>query len=295
MNRMDFDYSRQINTHKDYEQYKVNRQIFQKFFRTMNNKIPIYDHKRGKGIIGVQPEHDYHIDFEIIDNANNTSFLSFILKTISGALRPEDTPYDSYNSDYLYPDSVYVFKNLDYGINFPAGAIYEPVKKSISYKRNMLQFGDFNTPLQLYFNVSLAIPENLREKTDKIILKQIDNSTYSTGATFNNAFISQVRSFGTFTLDLDTIAPSITPKNFKNNRVSKAQNRLAWTISDDKSGLAYYALWVNDTWVLLEHEHKRKEVFADVKSLQQGKNIIKLVLRDKVGNEKITEFELFVG
>lgn len=295
MNRMDFDYSRQINTHKDYEAYKANRQIFEKYFRTFNNKIPIYDTKRGKGIIGVQPEHDYNIDFQVIDNANNSTFLSFILRTLQGAMRDEDTPYDIYHSDYLYPDSTYIFKSQDYGINLPIGAIYEPMKKYLVFKRNTLQFGDFKTPLQLYYNVSLTIPENLREKTDKIILKQLDNNHYFAGTSFSNVFVSEVRSFGSFALDVDTIAPIVTPKNFKNNRVTKAQKKIEWNISDDKSGLAYYALWVNGKWQLLEQEHKRKEVFASLKDLTPGSNKIKILVRDKVGNENVIEFDLMVG
>lgn len=243
----------------------------------------------------MQPEHDYNIDFQVIDNANNSTFLSFILRTLQGAMRDEDTPYDIYHSDYLYPDSTYIFKSQDYGINLPIGAIYEPMKKYLVFKRNTLQFGDFKTPLQLYYNVSLTIPENLREKTDKIILKQLDNNHYFAGTSFSNVFVSEVRSFGSFALDVDTIAPIVTPKNFKNNRVTKAQKKIEWNISDDKSGLAYYALWVNGKWQLLEQEHKRKEVFASLKDLTPGSNKIKILVRDKVGNENVIEFDLMVG
>jgi hypothetical protein len=87
MNRLDFETTRQINTHKDYEAYRKSREKIDKYFRTIHNRIPIYEQQRGKGIIGVQPDHLYNIGFSISDIAGNNSVFAFVLRTLIGEMR----------------------------------------------------------------------------------------------------------------------------------------------------------------------------------------------------------------
>lgn len=285
MNRMDFEVNRQINTHKDYEAYKKSRTKIEKYFRTAHNRLPIYDQNRGKGIIGVQPDHVYEMLFSISDIARNNSTLAFVLRTLTGEIRQENTPFDVYHQDFLYPDSAYVLSSNDYKIWMSENSIYEPVKKSLSFKNEKLSFGNQLVPLHLALQIHLKIPERFKLFEKHLVMYHAEGKDYYNGQTENAWFTASARTFGTFSLDIDTLAPTLKPK-FKILSTPQAIKRLAWTVGDDKSGLAYYALFINGRYHLLEYEHKRKEVFADISGLPSGKHQAKIVASDGVGNER---------
>jgi hypothetical protein len=291
MNRLDFETTRQINTHKDYEAYKKSREKIDKYFRTVNNQLPIYDHSRGKGIIGVQPDHLYDIRFSISDIVGNNSVLAFVIRTLSGELRVENTPFDVYHKDYLYPDSSYVFAQSDYKILMPENSIYEPLKKNSNFNAGTLTFGNTNNPLHYALQISLKIPERLKKFEKQIVLYHSEGKNYFTGKSENDWFTASARTFGTFSLDIDSIAPKLTPK-FKVLTTPQSIKRLAWTVSDDKSGLAYYALYINGEYQVLEYEHKNNELFAIIGHLTEGSHEFRILARDGVGNERVLVYNL---
>jgi len=291
MNRLDFETTRQINTHKDYEAYKKSREKIDKYFRTIHNKLPIYDHSLGKGIIGVQPDHLYDIRFSISDIVGNNSVLSFVIRTLSGELRAENTAFDIYHKDFLYPDSTYVLAQNNYKILIPANSIYEPVKKILKFNAGKLTFGNSNDPLHYALQISLKIPEKFKKFEKQIVLYHSESKNYFTGTSEQNWFTASAKTFGTFSLDIDSIAPKLTPK-FKVLTTPQNIKRLAWTISDDKSGLVYYALHIDGKYHVLEYEHKRNELFANIELVSAGNHEFRILVRDGVGNEREVQFEL---
>lgn len=291
MKRLDFEVNRQINTHKDYEAYRASKIKIEKYFRTIHNKIPIYDTEKGKGILGFQPDHFYNIKFSISDLAKNISLLSFVIRTLPGPLREENTPFDVYHSNYLYPDRSYVFRDNNYEIEVPENCLYEPIKKFISYNSGQLAFGSSSTPINHNIRYGITIEKD-KIPREKLVMFNHENKSYHIGQVENDRFISEAKTLGTFSLTFDTIAPQIT-KKFKLKNTPQVVSRLAWTVKDDKSGLKYYALYINDKYHLLEYEHKRSELFANLQ-LESGKYNFRIVVKDAVGNLREEKFELTV-
>jgi hypothetical protein len=291
MNRLDFEFNRQINTHKDYDAYNKNRSKIEKYFRTIHNKVPIYDHTKGKGILGLQPDHTYGVGFSISDIAKNNSILSFVIRILPGALRLENTPFDRFDPDYFYPDSTYNIKNKDYQIQISDFCLYEPLKKNIAYKNGQLLFGDANDPVNAAIQISLAIQAVDKFPNDKIVLFHNESKSYFTGTAQNGMFSSSVKTFGTFQLTHDTLAPTLV-KKFKVLNTPQTLSRLSWTVKDDRSGLAHYQLFVNGAYHVLEYEHKHSELFSDIK-LPAGKHDIQIVVKDAVGNSREEKFVLW--
>lgn len=292
MKRLDFEYNRQINTHKDYEAYKKNRSKIEKYFRTIHNKIPIYEQKYGKGILGLQPEHYYTIKFSVSDISKNNAVLTFIIQTLSGQLRQEDTPYDVYNRNYLYPDSTYLFKGNNYQVELPQDCIFEPVKKRVESKDGQLSFCDAAEPVNKAITYKLKLFRSAGIPADKTVMYHLESKSYATGTIENEWFVSHFKQFGTFTLNWDTVAPTITRK-FKVLSTPQSISRLAWSVKDDKSGLAHYALYINGSYHLLEYEHKNNELFANIK-LNPGKHELRILVKDAVGNQREELFELII-
>ncbi len=288
MNRLDFEFNRQINTHKDYEAYKKNRTKIEKYYRTINNKIPIYDHSKGKGILGLQPDHSYDMRFSIQDIAKNSSILEFVIRTLPGVLRTENTAFDRYDTAYFYPDSSYTIKDKHYQINILENCLYEPIERKISFKNGTLYLGDAKDPVNSAISIGLSVSPENKISPEKTLLYHVESKSYFTGKFDNSWFTSEVKSFGTFHLSHDTLAPTLSRK-FKLFNSPQTLNRLSWTVKDDRAGLAHYQLFVNGKYHLLEFEHKRSELFADVK-LASGKYEIKIVVSDAVGNISEQDF-----
>jgi hypothetical protein len=202
-----------------------------------------------------------------------------------GELRAENSPYDVYHKDYLYPDSTYVFHGTDYKIEMSDNSIYEPIRKILSFKNEKLTFGNPNELVHHAVQISLKIPDRFKKFEKQLILFQEESKNYFNGKSENAWFTSSARTFGSFSLDIDTIAPNLKPK-FKILSTPQAIKRLAWTVGDDKSRLAYYALFMNGRYHLLEYESKNNELFADISKLETGSYECRVLARDGVGNER---------
>jgi hypothetical protein len=73
------------------------------------------------------------------------------------------------------------------------------------------------------------------------------------------------------------------------------QNELVFTISDDLSGIKSYEGTLNGKWILFEYDPKSKKLihrFSDG-IVDEGKNDLKVVVRDNVGNSTIFETQFF--
>jgi hypothetical protein len=291
MAMLDFAYNRQINTHKDYEDFKYKGVGYEKYFRTPHNLLPIYPNT-GNGILGFFPNNTYPIRYSAFDFAGNLSALTFELSVLDGVLRNEDTPYDRYDPSYMYPDSVYHFSGADYQILFRDFLLYEPVPKKLIHHSGKLTFGDPRTPLDGFFTVRMKLPENV-SVPEKALVVVNQGSQKPLGGTVKDGWIeTKSRDFGVFQVVVDSVPPVISPRNFTPGGSMSGRNLLTMSISDGLAGLAYYGLFINGEYVVLEFEPKSTQHFASVKDLAPGKYELKIVARDKVGNETIKEFTL---
>lgn len=291
MAMLDFAYNRQINTHKDYEAFVASKAGYEKYFRTPHNQLPIYPNS-GNGILGFFPNNSYPIRYSAFDFAGNLSQLAFELSITEGPLRNEDTPFDRYDANYMYPDSVYHFKDANYQILFRDWVLYEPIPKNIHYTENRLTFGNPQTPLDGYFTLSMKLPNTVTQP-DKAVIVVNNGSVKSLGGTFKDGWIqTKSRDMGIFEVVMDTLAPTIRASNFTPGGSIAGKSMLTFSIAEELSGLVYYALFINGEYVVLEYEPKRRQHFAYVKQLAAGKHAVKVVARDKVGNETMWEFSV---
>jgi len=93
----------------------------------------------------------------------------------------------------------------------------------------------------------------------------------------------------------DTVAPKIIPiKNIDNKWIS-ADTKIELSVSDELSGIKEYNCYLNGKWALFEYEYKTKTLtynFEDNVTLE-GKNDLKVIVTDNVGNSTIFETSFF--
>ena len=107
--------------------------------------------------------------------------------------------------------------------------------------------------------------------------------------------ILESMNLGKFVLAKDTTAPRITPVNIKEGKWLSNQSNLKLTISDNLSGIKTFSGYLNGKWVLFEYDYKTKTIVHEFeeKFLAEGRNDLKVVVTDNVGNSTIFETHFF--
>jgi hypothetical protein len=290
MERISFASNRQINTHKDYEEYHNRRRHYQKAFKTKHNPLPIYRTMLNNGMIKAEPGNTYPISYVAKDAYGNSSKLSFNLEVEAGTKRKEHKLYP--NTKLLYPDSAYLSYDEFHYILFPPGILYEPTPLKLKSSKNAIEFGDDLIPLQETFKLMLPSLTNVKDEKQYIQRISRYGTKYAEGGTVKDGWItSRIKSFGDFSVEVDTIAPAIKARNFSNN-IAVGNKQLSWSISEKSSGLIDYDIYINREWYLLKYEPKSTQFYFDPPKDLKGEKTVIIRAIDACGNKSIEEYIL---
>lgn len=170
----------------------------------------------------------------------------------------------------------YSFAKGKYSNIYTLHTPYEPLKSSIYIKIKPYKFD-----------------KSLQNKY--LITRVYGKSKKSEGGTYKNGYVvAALDEFGKYTIDVDTIAPTIKPLNFRSNkRLNRNQQTLKLRISDNLSGISVYHCYLNEQWVLFEYDgkHSMLTYIIDDK-LKTGKNSLKIVATDRKGNKKTANYTI---
>jgi hypothetical protein len=171
---------------------------------------------------------------------------------------------------------------------------YEPIKKLI--KLSVGQFGSSKTVIQK------AICVELKGKNSTTIEKQyIAVNGDALATTRENGWLSaESKQLGTFTSNVDTIAPVIQFMPTSSNNVVPSQ--FSWKITDRQAGIDRYDLFINGEWTIVYYDQKYNVVTwrNDRRATVIGppsKDVLSMELRvtDRCGNVQMWLKELYVN
>lgn len=280
--RVPFESTRYVNSHKDYEAYQSSRNKYQKSFRTAENDLPIYING-SLGLIKTSPGSTHEVEYIAFDANGNTSNLRFTLAVASGEITTEVW---SDSKDYLFPQKTYGLTDGNCTIEMGYSTVYEPM----AYKKSEVcsHIGDPETPVNRAYKIKLKASEPhdgkhyVRMVTAKSSVKALEVTYEASWA------IATSKYFGDFSLERDEKAPSVSSSGFANGS-SISESSLSWSISDSESGIDDYDLFIDGKWYLLEYEYKTGKVTFTKPTNLKGKKAVKVIVKDACGNEKIWE------
>ena len=192
----------------------------------------------------------------------------------------------------LYPDSAYLSYDKFHYILFPPGILYEPTSLILKSSKNSVNFGDENIPLQETFKLMLPALTNLELEKQYIQRQSGTGTKYSEGGTIKDGWITaRIKSFGDFSVEIDTIPPNIKAKNFSNN-TTVGRRKLSWRISENESGLVDYDIYINEEWFLLKYEPKSTQFYFDPPKDLKGLKTLVIRAIDACGNVSNEKFRL---
>jgi hypothetical protein len=276
LDKIEFEASRYINVHQDFEVAQATKKKFQKLFRSKINPLTIYPYE-GLG------------SFEI--GSNDSIQFSLMLRDVNGNESLHQlwvtNPYTKVAAKETYaiqthwmPSEVYHYETDLWRIHIDSFTFFEPVRKSIDMKTKSI--GTSRT--------QLARPFELRyqgkDSTEVLHYVITMNGSALPTARVGGQLIAESKSLGVFGLRKDETPPILQDQG--NNQFDRLNNgKWTWVLKDDFSGIASYGCWQDDKWIPAYFDAKNQQLKANFKvPFKPGTKIVVRV-KDAAGNERV--------
>ena len=287
-----FDLARYVNTYADYELKKQQRITIQKLFKEKNNDLPIYKIINDKGFIFFKDEAYHRIQLVAYDFNNQKDEVAFVVKTVPSTAKKES--FGGLNN------CLELFKSnaAEYSLELPAKSLYEDAKLLVSFQNNTLSFTAerYDIPFQNNCIITLKTPQNLIKYGNKLCVADVTKGSKSyVDGNFENGFVkANIKTFGKYKVDADTVAPQITLLSQKKSPY-KTNNIVSFKVSDSYSGIGVFKLHLNGKWHLAEYERKTNTIFFTIdEKVTKGSVILNLQVSDKKNNQANFQTTLLV-
>ncbi len=291
-----FEETRAVNTMIDYSFYKKTRQPYILSRVLRGNKAEICKVAKNRGYISFNDEKCHKITYQVSDYSGNISKFSFVVKNVPQVAKATKAePLDDYN----IPVAYYLknrYRTDGFAVYFGENTFYE--NDLMKYERKSLNrpllmtdvhtisFKNYPYPPHNAYTLKITIPDSLRSLKDKLVLVLVNPKT-SLSQPFkleNDTIEGNPREFGSFALALDTVAPTVSPINFKVGKTCNTK-MLRVKITDHLSSIYRYNCYITGNWVLAEYDGKTASLTINVSEMvQKGGNVLDVIVSDRVGN-----------
>lgn len=258
MNKFHFDETRNVLAYIDQKIKSMFSRNFQRCYTLPNQYFTPQKNKNiNRGIYYLDDEACHLVTIYVKDFQQNTSLLKFYVKKDYAS-----TAYKNLSYPYLrviYPNKDYSYEMGDVSMKIGTKALFDTTYINIQ-KTNSNSISDvytigkatddFMVPIELGLRVK-NIPSSL---LDKVILLEKSSGTKNCGGIYENGFVvGKTKSFGLFSLAIDTTAPKITPINITSNKIMTKESAIKIAMADNLSGIKYYDGFIDGHWVLFEN------------------------------------------
>lgn len=288
LNEMQFHLSRFINSHIDYEEKVLNKNVYQKSFVEPGNQLRIYDTKISGGKTLIEEGKKYKFKYLVKDVAGNTSVIEF---SIEGSKQTVSAKTDSLIVKTFSFDSVNSFSAPGIDIQIPDFSLYRDIGFTYSAKPKTKQtYSAIHTihkktePLQREYSLSIkpdSIPEKVKNKILIVSFNDNGNPVSEGGSLKDGIVVTKTKNFGSFAVMADTIKPKITPVNITKDGDLSSSKTIQVKISDNLSGVGFYRGTIDEKWILMEYDAKNNLLtFTFDQNLSKGKHYFELHVSD---------------
>jgi len=290
---LDFNTGRSIHSYIDYPHFKKTKGKIQKSFKDSNNPTNIFHLLENNGVIQLADNLVHDVKYVVKDVHGNCSELNFKVQN-TPSYQPKANPlrgiqlfeYDKENS----------FSTENIKIEMPKNVLYDHVDfhysespKTINSYSAIHKVHNNLTALFSTYNLSIRathLPPHLQSKAT---IASLENG--SEGGKYEDGWVTvNTRNFANFYVAVDTIAPTITPRNLSQGKNLASQSKIDFTISDNFTGIQSFNGYIDDKWVLMEYDPKNRHLWHRFdSSLPRGSHKFKLIVKDWKDNERIFE------
>ena len=287
-----FDEARFVNAYIDYGKYKKSHQRVQKLFMKNPFGLSNLSTNSENGLIDVSPNFNQTEEINVSDFNGNKITISIPISYCEKSAVISEEPK---TSNYLVKaKSDAIFEKDNWSVSMPANTFYDDFYLHFNVAKDILFLHDDSIPAHSNFTISVVNKEEpLESERKKMFIASIYNGKKNYINTFykENTFYCKTRTLGQFIVSKDTIAPKISISKLIQDKEIGEQKEIRFKISDDFSGIKTFNGYLNEKWVLFEYESKLKRIIhvLNKENLVNGKNTLKLIVTDNVGNSSVFE------
>ncbi len=284
-----FSESKYINLHIDFEHYIRYKKRFQKTFRAPKNKLSLYKNLINEGVINIKPLENYNIEIVAKDLEGNTSLLRIPVKGVknNSIFKNKDT-----TAHKITAKAFNKFQEKNVTIAFPKNSFYYDCFLNFEVRDSIAKIHEPIIPLNKKFTLTFDTSTLTSEQKKQVYIANVTKKRYSRYVTTKrkeNKVYTNQKTLGSYRLLYDSIPPSISLVNFSDGKWLTKNKTLKVKIRDKESGIKEYRATIDNDWVLMEYNHKKRILTYDFndKKLVGSKHIFKIVVSDNVGNTEI--------
>lgn len=286
------DENRMINGFTDYEELTRTRRLIMRSYKLPGNRLRLLHTNENRGAVTIDEERDYHFRYVLEDNFGNRRTYQF---TVKG--KRQDIPeYKPEANEMLYWNRTNVIQKPGIELVVPRYYVYEdvPLRTDMRGDSSRIAFDYIldagRTPIHSYCDLSIGLRHMpVADTTKYYIVQKAGKWRSSMGGKYANGWIkTRVRSLGTFSVDVDTIAPQITPIGQGGWRTSR---NIRFRIKDMESGIGSYKVYIDGKFVLFGLK-KGILVIQDPEKVKKGvPHKLEVTVTDQCGNMARKEYK----
>ena len=290
--KISFDETRYLNRYIDYTYFKEHKIQIQKLFRQTNNPLSIITQEDDNGFVNVADGFSSNYTIEIKDYQGNLVHITIpVIGKKDDIVVKKELPNDL---QYIPSESSSTIQRGVFTVDFPKNALYQGSYLNIKTSGDTLHLHTDNIPVHKNISISMDISNyNTLDKNKLYIARQAYKNTsyYTTTRREKNILTAKTRILGSYTLFMDTIAPTIKAANFTDGKWISNNKTLKIKIEDSHSGISSYRATLNGRFILMEYNYKKDVLTYDFNDniITDTKNNLRLIVTDNVGNS--TTFE----
>ena len=281
--------SKFLNLHIDYEHYKKYRNKYQKTYKETANKLSTYHNLINNGKIIIKNGLNYNIEIIAKDFKGNSSTIRI---PISG--KESNVIFEAEKDTTAYKISAKKFNKFiqeNVTIAFPKNTFYEDFYLDFKVDNSTAQVHKPIIPLDKSYTLTFNVSKYSEDEKQQLYIANVENKKhprYQNTRKKDSTFFTTTKTLGKYSLLTDNKNPTIKILYIKDQQWVSSSKALKVKIGDVGSGIKNFRATIDDSWVLMEYNHKKGILtynFSD-KKLFGSKHIFKLVVSDNVGNTK---------
>lgn len=298
LEKFKFENSKAVNSHIDYPAYLNTKRVIQKSFVDPGNPLQIYFNLVNNGRIEFQDGKTYAVKYIISGAKGNQSTLEFNVKGDAKAIiASKEQP-----AGILFPyNQNNEFSNNEVKVIIPPGNLYNDLnftyaqhpKPAVNAFSAVHQIHNAQTPLHTGFELWIKADSALLKYKDKAVI--VNTGRGSQGGYFENGYVkAKPRTFGSYFISIDTIAPTISPVNISQGKSMKGISKMIFKIRDNLSGIKSFNGYIDGKWVLMEFDAKTATLWHSFDpQLSPGKHSLKLIVDDVKNNSRSLSIDFY--
>ena len=294
---------RYVNSLIDYEQYAKTGVRINRLFVQPNNQLSVYKKLVNRGIVNFSDTTTKSIKIRVTDDYSNINECTFLVRGVGETPKTIMQKQKKFGLKMSYKIEN-KFENEKVKLVIPKDALYDDLwfgysksQRVPGYFSELYRLHNSTTPLHKSGILSLKADKLPTKFNRKALLVSLDPSgkVIWSGGEYKDGFVTgNIRSFGNYTIAVDTVPPIVTPlfTNVDKNDFTNWAG-IAFTAKDDLSGITNYRAIIDGQWALFEYDPKLELLYYkfDPDRIRFGeKHKLDLIVYDDRGNR--TQYQM---